>query len=89
MHPCAPGHPESLDHTLVSQEFHDNSKKRIWMFDNQVINNDHLNVEDHKALGTGDHGVVRGTFRYSLAKVTACRLSSTVCPWTATTRSHC
>ena len=62
---------ESLDHILVSQEFYDNSKKRIWMFDGLVINNDHLNFEDHKTLGTGDHGVIRATFRYSPAKVTA------------------
>ncbi|WP_367187711.1 endonuclease/exonuclease/phosphatase family protein, partial [Hydrogenophaga sp.] len=60
---------ESLDHILVSQEFYDNSKKRLWMFDGLVINNDHLNFEDHKALGTGDHGVIRATFRYSPAKV--------------------
>jgi hypothetical protein len=60
---------ESLDHILVSQEFYDNSKKRLWMFDGLVINNDHLNFEDHKTLGTGDHGVIRATFRYSPAKV--------------------
>ncbi|MDO9131617.1 endonuclease/exonuclease/phosphatase family protein [Hydrogenophaga sp.] len=60
---------ESLDHILVSQEFYDNSKKRLWMFDGLVINNDHLNFEDHKTLGTGDHGIIRATFRYSPAKV--------------------
>ncbi len=53
----------------MSQEFYDNSKKRLWMFDGLVINNDHLNFEDHKTLGTGDHGVIRATFRYSPAKV--------------------
>ncbi len=55
---------ESLDHILVSQEFYDNSRKRVWMFDGLLINNDHLNFEDHKALGTNDHGVVRASFRY-------------------------
>lgn len=55
---------ESLDHILVSQEFYDNSRKRIWMFDGLVINNDHLNFDDHKALGTNDHGIVRASFRY-------------------------
>ena len=55
---------ESLDHILVSQEFYDNSRKRIWLFDGLVINNDHLNFEDHKGLGTTDHGIVRAAFRY-------------------------
>lgn len=55
---------ESLDHILVSQEFYDNSKKRLWMFDGLVINNDHLNFEDHKGLGTNDHGIIRAAFKY-------------------------
>ncbi|WPG41044.1 endonuclease/exonuclease/phosphatase family protein [Variovorax sp. EBFNA2] len=55
---------ESLDHVLVSQEFYDNSRKRLWMFDGLIINNDHLNFEDHKGLGTNDHGIVRATFKY-------------------------
>ena len=62
---------ESLDHILVSQEFYDNSKKRIWMFDGLTINNDHLNFDDHKADGTTDHGLVRATFKYSPAKAPA------------------
>ena len=32
---------------------------RLWLFDGLVINNDHLNDENHKATGTGDHGVVK------------------------------
>jgi hypothetical protein len=56
---------ESLDHILVSQEFYDNSKKRIWIFDGLSINNDHLNFDDHKADGTTDHGVIRASFKYS------------------------
>lgn len=59
---------ESLDHILVSQEFYDNSKKRIWIFDGLSINNDHLNFEDHKADGSTDHGVIRAVFKYSPAK---------------------
>jgi len=55
---------ESLDHILVSQEFYDNSRKRIWLFDGLVINNDHLNFEDHKGLGTNDHGIIRASFKY-------------------------
>lgn len=59
---------ESLDHILVSQEFYDNSRKRIWAFDGLDIANDHLNSDDHKALGTGDHGIVRAKFKYMPAK---------------------
>jgi len=55
---------ESLDHILVSQEFFDNSKKRIWAFEDMRIFNDHLNDEDHKGLGTLDHGIVRASFEY-------------------------
>lgn len=55
---------ESLDHVLVSQEFYDNSRKRIWMFDGLIINNDHLNFENHKDLGTNDHGIIRVSFKY-------------------------
>ncbi len=59
---------ESLDHILVSQEFYDNSRRRIWAFDGLEIANDHLNADDHKVSGTGDHGVVRARFRYRPAK---------------------
>ena len=55
---------ESLDHVLVSEQFYDNSKRRQWLFDGLVINNDHLNDEDHRARGTGDHGVVRVEFAW-------------------------
>jgi endonuclease/exonuclease/phosphatase family metal-dependent hydrolase len=59
---------ESLDHILVSQEFYDNSKKRIWAFEGAEIMNDHLNREDHKETGTTDHGIVKAKFRYLPAK---------------------
>lgn len=55
---------ESLDHILVSQELYDNSRKRLWMFDGMIVNNDHLNFEDHKSAGTNDHGIICATFRY-------------------------
>ena len=55
---------ESLDHILVSQEFYDNSRRRVWSFDGLDISNDHLNIDDHKTSGTSDHGVVRAQFRY-------------------------
>lgn len=59
---------ESLDHILVSQEFYDNSRKRRWIFDGMVVNNDHLNFDDHKARGTNDHGIIRAAFKYRPAE---------------------
>lgn len=59
---------ESLDHVLVSEQFYDNSRKRLWLFDGLMINNDHLNSEDHRETGTGDHGVVRVDFAWRPAK---------------------
>lgn len=59
---------ESLDHILVSQEFYDNSKKRLWAFDGAEIVNDHLNWDNHKETGTTDHGIVKATFSFSPAK---------------------
>jgi endonuclease/exonuclease/phosphatase family metal-dependent hydrolase len=58
---------ESLDNVLVSEQFYDHSKKRLWLFDGLVINNDHLNFEDHKGTGTGDHGVVKVSFTFNPA----------------------
>ena len=55
---------ESLDHVLVSEQFYDHSRRRKWLFDGLSINNDHLNDEDHRATGTGDHGVVKVAFRW-------------------------
>lgn len=55
---------ESLDHILVSQEFYDNARKRIWAFKGMEILNDHLNRDDHKADGSTDHGIVKATFEY-------------------------
>lgn len=55
---------ESLDHILVSEQFYDNSRRRLWLFEGLAINNDHLNDDDHRVTGTGDHGVVRVNFRW-------------------------
>ncbi len=55
---------ESLDHILVSQEFYDNSKKRLWAFKGLEITNDHLNTEEHKENGSTDHGIVHAEFEY-------------------------
>jgi len=53
---------ESLDHVLVSEQFYDNSRRRLWLFDGLAINNDHLDDADHRRRGTSDHGVVRVDF---------------------------
>jgi predicted extracellular nuclease len=58
---------ESLDQVLVSEQFYDNSRKRRWLFDGLVINNDHLDFDNHKETGTGDHGVVRVSFTHDPA----------------------
>ena len=55
---------ESLDHILVSQEFYDNSRRRLWAFKGMDVTNDHLNHENHKENGTSDHGVIRAVFEY-------------------------
>jgi predicted extracellular nuclease len=55
---------ESLDHVLVSEQFYDNSRRRLWLFDGLAINNDHLGDEDHRATGSGDHGIVVVRFAY-------------------------
>jgi endonuclease/exonuclease/phosphatase family metal-dependent hydrolase len=58
---------ESLDHILVSEQFYDHSRKRQWLFDGLVINNDHLNFDNHKTSGTNDHGIVRAAFKWKPA----------------------
>ncbi|MCP1199147.1 endonuclease/exonuclease/phosphatase family protein [Notoacmeibacter sp. MSK16QG-6] len=55
---------ESLDHILFSEQFYDNSEDRLWLFREMIVENDHLNFEDHKFSGTGDHGVIRTEFRW-------------------------
>lgn len=62
------GQRESLDHILFSQEFYDNSKKRLWAFDEMIVHNDHLNHDDHKETGTNDHGIIRVGFEWKPAK---------------------
>ncbi len=55
---------ESLDHILVSEQFYDHSRKRLWLFEGLSINNDHLNFDNHKADGTNDHGIIRADFSF-------------------------
>ena len=49
---------------LVSEQFYDMSRKRLWLFEGLSIANDHLDDADHKRAGTGDHGVVLVRFRW-------------------------
>jgi endonuclease/exonuclease/phosphatase family metal-dependent hydrolase len=58
---------ESLDHVLVSEQFYDNSRRRLWLFDGLIINNDHINEDNHRETGTGDHGIVRVDFAWNPA----------------------
>jgi predicted extracellular nuclease len=62
------GMRESLDHILVSEQFYDHSDKRLWFFQELVVNNDHLNFDDHTETGSSDHGVIRATFKYDPVK---------------------
>ncbi|KRQ29075.1 endonuclease/exonuclease/phosphatase family protein [Mycobacteroides chelonae] len=59
---------ESLDHVMVSEQFYDHSRKRVWLFEGLLINNDHLNFENHRETGTGDHGIVRVSFKHDPVK---------------------
>ena len=58
------GQRESLDHILFSEQFYDNSKRRLWAFDELTIENDHLNFGDYKPSGTSDHGILRVGFKW-------------------------
>ena len=60
---------ESLDHIMVSEQFYDNGIKRRWLFHGMVVNNDHLNFDNHKADGTNDHGIIRAVFKHKPIKL--------------------
>ena len=53
---------ESLDHILVSEEFYDHARKRLWSFREMEVINDHLVREPE---GASDHGVVRAYFDWN------------------------
>lgn len=55
---------ELLDHILVSQEFYDHSKKRVWSFKEMKVINDHLYFNPKRS---SDHGIVVSTFLYAPA----------------------
>lgn len=60
---------EQLDHVLVSEQFYDYSRRRVWSFKEQRIWNDHL--DENAPLGvdraTSDHGVVCARFLWDPA----------------------
>jgi predicted extracellular nuclease len=56
---------ESLDHILVSEEFYDHSRKRLWSFREMEVINDHLNREEFELEGASDHGLVRAYFDWN------------------------
>lgn len=60
------GRHETLDHILVSEQFYDYSKKRVWSFKEVRVYNDYL--EDHDDKSSGDHGVVSSKFIYHPSK---------------------
>lgn len=59
---------DSLDHILVSEQFYDNSRRRLWRFDDMLVVNDHLNWPDHKQSGSNDHAVILARFRWKPAQ---------------------
>nr|WP_324292624.1 hypothetical protein [uncultured Desulfobacter sp.] len=56
---------ESLDPILVSEEFYDHSRKRLWSFRELEVYNDHLNREAFEEQGASDHGQVRVYFDWN------------------------
>lgn len=59
------GEREILDHVLVSEQFYDHSRNRVWSFEDLRVWNDHL--EDEEPAST-DHGLVRARFRWDPAE---------------------
>ncbi|WP_411990825.1 endonuclease/exonuclease/phosphatase family protein [Agarivorans sp. DSG3-1] len=57
-------HLESLDHILVSEQFYDRSRDRVWAFKGLEVINDHLNDEHYESLGATDHGIIKAKFVY-------------------------
>ncbi|MEM1360392.1 MAG: endonuclease/exonuclease/phosphatase family protein [Pseudomonadota bacterium] len=55
---------EVLDHVLVSEQFYDHSRNRLWSFKELKIWNDHLDDDDP---ATTDHGVVTARFLWDPA----------------------
>lgn len=61
------GFRESLDHILVSEQFYDYSKNRIWSFEETRVINDHIDNKKGKGYAS-DHGVVVSKFLFDPQK---------------------
>jgi endonuclease/exonuclease/phosphatase family metal-dependent hydrolase len=59
------GQRESLDHILVSEQFYDYSRRRIWTFRGMRMFNDFLGDVDD---ATSDHALIAATFDYQPAR---------------------
>lgn len=60
------GEHDTLDHVLVSEQFYDHARKRIWSFKEAHYWNDHLNAHESKGPAS-DHGLVSARFVYDPA----------------------
>lgn len=49
---------DDLDHVLVTEEFYDNARRRLWRFDGAEMFNDHLTDRALKESGASDHAAV-------------------------------
>lgn len=58
------GMRETLDHVLVSEQFYDYSRNRVWSFKELRVWNDHLEDDDKS---TSDHGIVAAKFLFDPA----------------------
>ena len=58
------GKRESLDHILVSEQFYDYSRRRLWTFREMRLFNDFLDDVD---AATSDHGLIAAKFDYKPA----------------------
>jgi len=59
------GVQEVIDHVLVSEQFYDHSRRRIWSFRELRVWNDHVEDPDP---ASSDHGVVTARFDWSPAR---------------------
>ena len=68
LHRAGPHRPisarEVRDHVLVSDQFHPDSGRRLWLLDELVIIDEHLDAGEHRRHGSTDHEVVKLGFRY-------------------------
>lgn len=59
---------EAIDHVLVSEQFYEFSRKRLWGFRDMRFLNDHINAATKEAT---DHGLVRAAFDWLPPRATS------------------